>query len=139
MYLQNLASNKFSQTPRPDQNVKRICLYKLTGGYRKRYSGSRAMKQHVIFLPEISVNIFSASRPRRRRVLLGRKGRTVSTSHIPTTRGRSRAASGPRQGAENIRKSSETASPTQKIRISSFLSHAILRSRTDLEWKKSRV
>ena len=82
MAPKNLMSNKFSQTPRPDQNVKQICLYKLTGGYRKRSSGSRAMKQNEVFSPEISVNIFSASTTRPRRDLLGRKGGTVSTSHI---------------------------------------------------------
>ena len=48
----NLVSNKFSQTPRPNQNVKHIPKNKLTGGYRKRLSGFRAAKQNVEFFPE---------------------------------------------------------------------------------------
>ena len=81
-------------------------------------------------MPENPVSIFSASTPRHRIVLLGRTSRTVSTSHIPTIRGRSRAASGPRQGAKNIRKSSETASPTKKFDFQDFWVMQFLRSRT---------
>ena len=81
-------------------------------------------------MPENPVNMFSASKPRPRRVLLGRTSRTVSTSHIPTIRGRSRAASGPRQGAKNIRRSSETASPTKIFDFQDFLVMQFLHSRT---------
>ena len=44
-----LMPNKCSQTPPPDKNVKQTCLYTLTDGYCIRFSGSKAMNQHVFF------------------------------------------------------------------------------------------
>ena len=102
----------------------------MTGGYWKRLSGFRARSQNVIKMPENPVSIFSASTPQHRIVLLGRTSRTVSTSHIPTIRGRLRAASGPRQGAKNIGRSSETASPPKIFDFQDFWIMQFLRSRT---------
>ena len=45
----NSMSNKCSQTPRANHNHQYISKSKLTGGYRKRSSGSRAIKQNVNF------------------------------------------------------------------------------------------
>ena len=111
----------------------------VTGGYWKQLSGFWAGNQNVIEMPENSVSSFSASTPRRLKYHLDGSNLTVSTSHIPTIRGRSRAASGPRQGAKNIRKSSETVSPTKIFDFQDFLVMQFLRAGTDLEWKKSRV
>ena len=44
--------------------------------------------------PKILRACVSASKPRRGRILFGRQGRTVSTSHIPTIRGCKSAATG---------------------------------------------
>ena len=66
----NLTLNKFSQTPRRNQNHQRISKNKLTSGYRKRLSGSRAIKQNVKCFPDFLFAILTASTPRLRRVLL---------------------------------------------------------------------
>ena len=80
--LQNLMSNKFSGTPRPNHNHQHMPLYKLTGGYRKRLSGFRAMKQNAKFFPEIPATKLTTVSPTTGRIdLLGRK-ETVSTSHF---------------------------------------------------------
>ena len=81
-------------------------------------------------MPENSVSIFLASTPHRLKYHLDGSNLTVSTNRIPTIRGRSRAASGPRQGAKNIRKSSETASPTNIFDFQDFWVMQFLRSRT---------
>ena len=60
----NSMSNKFSQTPRANQNHQHISKNKLTSGYRKRLSGSRAIKQDVIFFPGFLFVILTASTPR---------------------------------------------------------------------------
>ena len=82
--LPNFASKNCSGTPRPNQNHQHISLNKLTGGYRKRLSGFRAASQNVTKMPQNSVHRIVPSKTRPGRLLLGRKGRTVSTSHIPS-------------------------------------------------------
>ena len=71
----NSMSNKFSQTPRANHNHQHISKNKLTGGYRKRSSGSRAIKQNVDFFPDFLFAILTASTPRLGRILLGRKSK----------------------------------------------------------------
>ena len=46
LVLKNSMSNQFSQTPGLNQNLPCIPKLKLTGGYRKRLSGSRAINQN---------------------------------------------------------------------------------------------
>ena len=60
----NSMSNKFSQTPRANQNHHHISKNKLTSGYRTRSSRSRAIKQNVNFFPGFPFVILTASTPR---------------------------------------------------------------------------
>ena len=60
----NSTSNKFSQTPRANHNHQHISKNKLTSGYRKRLSGSRAIKQNVKKIPDFLFVILAASTPR---------------------------------------------------------------------------
>ena len=60
----NSTLNKFSQTPRPNQNHKHISKNKLTSGYRKRPLESRTVKQNVEFFPDFLFVICAASTPR---------------------------------------------------------------------------
>ena len=61
---QNLTSNKFSWTKRAICHHKHIMKNKLTGGYRKRLSGSRAINENVKIFPDFLFVTGSASRPR---------------------------------------------------------------------------
>ena len=49
---QNPMPNKCSQTPGRDQQIQRISNPKLTDGYRKRLSGSRAINQNAPKMPD---------------------------------------------------------------------------------------
>ena len=56
----NLVSNKFSWTKRAICKHKHIMKNKLTSGYRKRLSGSRADKQNVKNFPDFRLSNFHA-------------------------------------------------------------------------------
>ena len=78
----NSMSNKFSQTSRANPNHHHISKNKLTGGYRKRLSGSRAIRQNVKFFPDFLFVILVASAPRLKNSIAWTGGKSVSTSHI---------------------------------------------------------
>ena len=60
----NWISKKFSWNSGAIRRHKHIMKNKLTGGYRKRLSGSRAINGNVIFFPDFLFVTGSASRPR---------------------------------------------------------------------------
>ena len=78
----NSMSNKFSQASRPFQNVKHISKNKLTGGYRKRSSGPRAIKQNVKFFPGFPVRHLDRFDAPAGKNIAWTEKQTVSTSHV---------------------------------------------------------
>ena len=132
MTIPNFISNNFSGTPRPNHNHQHIPFNNLTGGYRKRLSGSRNIHENVGFSPEILVaNSTPNSAHRQKTILFGRKG-TVSTSHVPAIRGQRAPASGPRQGRKNWPSPWETACWAKILLFHDLSAMRILRSATDL-------
>ena len=64
LYPTNLVSNTLSWASRTIRHHEHIMKNKLTGGYRKRLSGSRAINENVKSFPEFLVVTGAASTPR---------------------------------------------------------------------------
>ncbi len=57
-------TKQISQTPRPNQNIKHISKNKLTGGYRKRFLGSRDIADKPNCFPDFLFVTDPPSTPR---------------------------------------------------------------------------